>query len=41
MAVTRAERKAVVVGDASTVAAVDVLGAFVRYAETTGRAVPL
>ena len=41
VAVTRAERKAVVVGDASTVAAADVLGAFVRYAETTGRAVPL
>ena len=41
VAVTRARRKAVVVGDASTVAAADVLGAFVRYAETTGRAVPL
>ncbi len=41
VAVTRAGRKAVVVSDASTVAAADVLRAFVRYAETTGRAVQL
>jgi predicted DNA helicase len=41
VAVTRARRKAVVVGDADTVAVGDMFDAFVRYAETEGRAVPL
>ena len=41
VAVTRARRKAVVVGDASTVAAGDVFDAFIRYAETEGRTLQL
>lgn len=39
VAVTRARRKAVVVGDARTVAAGDVFDAFIQYAETEGRVV--
>ncbi|PSQ80629.1 MAG: IGHMBP2 family helicase, partial [Bacteroidetes bacterium QS_1_63_11] len=39
VAVTRARRKAVVVGDASTVAAGDVYDRFIRYAEQEGRVV--
>jgi len=41
VAVTRARRKAVVVGDASTVATGDVFDAFLRYAEEEGRIVQL
>lgn len=41
VAVTRARRKVVVVGDASTVAAGDVFDAFIRYAETEGHNVRL
>ncbi len=41
VAVTRARRKVVVVGDASTVAAGDVFDTFIRYAETKGRVVRL
>ncbi|MFO8100194.1 MAG: IGHMBP2 family helicase, partial [Salinibacter sp.] len=39
VALTRARRKAVVVGDASTVAAGDVFNAFIQYAEQEGRIV--
>jgi superfamily I DNA and/or RNA helicase len=39
VALTRARRKAVVVGDASTVAAGDVFGAFIQYVEQEGRIV--
>jgi predicted DNA helicase len=39
VALTRARRKAIVVGDADTVTAGDVFDAFVRYAETEGRTV--
>jgi predicted DNA helicase len=41
VAVTRARRKAVVVGDAGTVAAGDVFDAFIRYAEDDGRVIRL
>jgi predicted DNA helicase len=41
VAVTRARRKIVVVGDASTVATGDVFDAFIRYAENNGRAIRL
>jgi len=41
VALTRARRKAVVVGDAGTVAAGDVFDRFIRYAETEGRVVQL
>ncbi len=41
VALTRARRKAVVVGDAGTVAVGDVFDAFVQYAETEGRVVRL
>jgi predicted DNA helicase len=41
VALTRARRKAVVVGDASTVTASDVFDAVVRYADTEGRIVRL
>jgi superfamily I DNA and/or RNA helicase len=41
VAVTRARRKAVVVGDAGTVATGDVFDAFIRYAEDEGRVVRL
>jgi predicted DNA helicase len=41
VAVTRARRKAVVVGDANTVADGDALDTFIRYAETEGRVVQL
>jgi superfamily I DNA and/or RNA helicase len=39
VALTRARRKAIVVGDRSTVAAGDVFEAFVRYADAAGRLV--
>jgi len=39
VALTRARRKAVVVGDCSTIVAGDVFGAFVRYADEAGRTV--
>jgi len=41
VAVTRARRKAVVVGDADTITQGDVFDAFVRYAEANGRVVRL
>ena len=41
VALTRAKRKAVIVGDASTVTAGDVFDAVVRYAEDEGRIVRL
>ncbi len=40
VAVTRARRKAVVVGDANTIAEGDVFDRFIRYARMEGRAVP-
>ena len=41
VALTRARRKAVIVGDASTVTTADVFDAVVRYADTEGRVVRL
>ena len=41
MAVTRARRTAIVVGDADTVTRGDVFDAFVRYAGADGRVVQL
>jgi superfamily I DNA and/or RNA helicase len=41
VALTRARRKAVLVGDASTVTTADVFDAVVRYADTKGRIVRL
>jgi predicted DNA helicase len=41
VALTRARRKAVIIGDASTVTAGDVFDALVRYADTEGRVVRL
>jgi len=41
VAVTRARRKAVVVGDASTVAAGDVFDAFIQHVQSDGRVVRL
>ena len=41
VAVTRARRKVVVVGDSETVSSAAVLEAFLRYAENSGRVVRL